>query len=82
MDTLLQDLRFGFRILRKKPALAAVAIATLGLGIGANVAVFTLINAVLFQPLPVEDSLAARERLYRGQHGRDRGLHAASNVVS
>ena len=55
MDTLLHDFRFGFRVLRKKPAFAAVAIVTLGLGIGANVAVFTLVNAVLFQPLPVEE---------------------------
>src|SRR5262249_30731016 len=60
-ESILQDFRLGFRRLHKSPAFTAVVVVTLALGIGANTAIFTLIDAVMLKSLPV----ANPEHLYR-----------------
>src|SRR5271168_853588 len=79
MGTLLQDLRYAARTFRKSPVFVVVAILSLALGIGANAAIFTLIDQVLLRLLPVKDPQQLILLWGRGPHmGSNNGRHKLS----
>ena len=77
MDTVLQDIKIGWRLLARRPGFAAIAVVTLALGIGGNTAVFTVVNTVLLRPLPYPDS----EGLLRVSEQRPFGLLAQFHLM-
>jgi putative ABC transport system permease protein len=82
MNTLLQDIRFGLRMLLKSPSISIIATVALALGIGANTAIFSVVNAVLLRPLPFPnpDSLVSVFEADT-QRGLVRGSHSYPNFM-
>ena len=77
IETFCQDLRFSYRLLLKNPGFTLIAILTLGLGIGANTAIFSIVNAVLLRPFPYQ----APEQLVMIGEGVARGSVSYPNFA-
>ena len=83
MRTLGQDLVFAFRQMTKNPGFALTAIVSLGLGVGATTAVFSVIYAVLMNPYPYRDPKGLAYLVLRDKAGNDRGMgFSASPTIS
>src|SRR5262249_2633348 len=80
LETLFQDLRFGARMLLKKPGYTLIAVITLALGIGANTTLFSVIDAVILRPLPLNES--DRIALLFQENRRNHWYHLSRSTVS
>src|SRR5215213_10106864 len=80
MRTLWQDIRYGVRLLLKRPGFTLIAVLTLALGIGANTAIFSVVNAVVLRPLPYAnpDSLVM---IWETMPGNDKRWVAPGNFI-
>lgn len=81
MERLIRDLRYGLRSLLRAPGFTAVAVVTIALGIGVNSTIFSLVNAVLFRPLPVESPEELVDIYGRSVTSSDHGTHSYPNFV-
>jgi len=79
LETLLQDIRYGVRMLTRNPGFMIVAIITLALGIGANTAVFSMVDGILLRPLPVQDPAQITVLAYQQQKG---SIHTQFSVAA
>lgn len=79
MQTLIQDLRYGFRQLLKRPGFTLLAIISMALGIGANTAIFSLVDTVAFRPLPVRNASELQELYGTLHNGADYTLQSYLN---
>src|SRR5690348_18315512 len=79
LETILRDLKYTFRMLARTPGFTAVAVLTLALGIGANTAIFTLLDQVLLRLLPVKDP---QQLVLLTMRGRHYGSNWDANAIS
>jgi putative ABC transport system permease protein len=79
METLLRDIRFGFRQLMKQRGFAALAIISMALGIGANTSIFSLVDTVLLRPLAVKEPSELVELYWTSNNGEPWSLQSYLN---